>query len=96
MTAGCNCGRTWTGLSQAHCTGDATGNGCHQTFGSVRGFDRHRPKGRCEDPATLTTRTGEPVYRADNGPHGTTWVLHTDRVHPGQARRLAAVEDATD
>jgi len=23
MTAGCNCGRTWTGLSQAHCTGES-------------------------------------------------------------------------
>ncbi len=45
-----NCGRcpkTWRGLSKAHC---AT---CHETFGSVRSFDRHRTNGHCAEPATL-------------------------------------------
>jgi hypothetical protein len=85
--AGCNCGRRWTGLAQAHCMS------CHEHFGSVRGFDRHRPKGHCLNPEPMTRRDGRALYREDAGPYGITWVLHTDRVHPGHARRLAE-EDA--
>lgn len=32
----CECGRTWTGLSEAHC---AT---CHESFSTVANFDAHR------------------------------------------------------
>lgn len=87
--ASCRCGRRWTGLAQAHCA-----SGCHAHFGSVRGFDRHRATGHCADPGTIATRAGKPVFRADDGPLGITWVLATDRIHPGQVRRLA--EEAED
>jgi hypothetical protein len=84
MPASCRCGRTWTGLAQAHCA-----SGCHRHFGSVAGFDRHRRTGQCQDPAGIVARTGRRVFRSAEGPLGDTWVLHTDRVHPGQARREA-------
>ena len=83
MTAGCNCGRRWDGLAQAHCMKG------HEHFGSVRGFDRHRRAGHCENPEPMTRAD----YREAAGPHGVTWVLWTDRVHPSHARRLAAVPD---
>jgi hypothetical protein len=49
--------------SQAHC---AT---CHETFGSVRGFDRHRRGGQCLDPATMPGIHRNPagVWRFDGG-----------------------------
>ncbi len=84
-TAGCNCGRRWTGLSQAHCS-----SGCHAHFGSVAGFDRHRTTGHCVDPATVMRRNGEPFFRKAETPLGVTWVENQTRVHPGHARRLAA------
>jgi hypothetical protein len=31
--------------TQCHC-----GSGCHRTFGSITGFDKHRRDGRCLDP----------------------------------------------
>lgn len=53
--------------SQAHC-----GSGCHRTFGSVSGFDRHRRAGQCLDPSTFTghaamhlDRNG--IWRYDGG-----------------------------
>jgi hypothetical protein len=42
--------------TQAHC-----GSGCHHTFGSLGGFDRHRRGGRCLDPADL------PMHRDPGG-----------------------------
>jgi hypothetical protein len=86
MTAGCNCGRTWTGLSQAHCS-----SGCHAHFGSVWGFDRHRSTGRCVDPATITTGSGRCVFRKDDGPLGVTWVRADDRPHPHARARTEEV-----
>jgi hypothetical protein len=88
MKFGCNCGRQWTGLAQAHCCT------CHEHFGSVAGFDRHRSSGRCQDPAHITTRAGRRVFRSAESPFGGTWVLDTDRVHPAHARRLAEQEGA--
>ena len=99
MTAGCQCGRRWTGHSQAHCSGDGSDSGpragCHRHFGSVRGFDRHRASGRCQDPATMATRSNRPVFRNDEGPLGVTWVQADDRPHPGRARRLAEADSQT-
>ena len=86
--ASCNCGRNWTGLAQAHCTV------CHEHFGSVRGFDRHRSTGRCQDPAGIVARSGRRVFRNADGGLGGTWVLDTDRVHPQHAKRLAERDDA--
>lgn len=86
--AHCNCGRDWTGLSQAHCPT------CHEHFGSVQGFDRHRRTGECQHPAGITTRTGRRVFRSAPGPLGDTWVLHTDRIHPEARKRATAAGDA--
>ena len=49
--------------SQAHCAV------CHETFGSVSGFDRHRRGGECVDPATIKGihRTPAGVWRYDGG-----------------------------
>jgi hypothetical protein len=53
------CTATWTGTSRCHCSA------CHRTFAGVRLFDTHRSHygdhGHCIDPATLTTKTGEPI-----------------------------------
>ncbi len=84
MPATHHCGRTWTGLAQAHCAA------CCEHFGSVAGFDRHRRSGRCQDPAGITSRTGRRVFRSADGPLGGTWVLDIDRVHPQHAARRAA------
>lgn len=40
-----SCDNTWSGLSMAHC---AT---CHETFGSVDSFDKHRNNGKCLEPS---------------------------------------------
>lgn len=40
------CPARWTATRAAHC------GGCHATFTSVTGFDRHRVGGACVDPAT--------------------------------------------
>lgn len=51
--------------SQVHCSG------CHRTFGSIGGFDRHRRDGRCVDPAGLAMHTDHRgVWRFDGtAPH---------------------------
>ncbi len=51
----------------------ATGNGCHRTFSSIRGFDDHRRTGRCVDPATLLDGDGRPRYKTVPDKHGDTW-----------------------
>jgi hypothetical protein len=43
--------------TQAHC------GTCHRTFGSVRGFDKHRRRGECVDPATLGFEQRDRVWR---------------------------------
>lgn len=75
MTFGCNCGRHWSGLSQAHCTV------CHEHFSSVAGFDRHRTTGRCVPPSNVTRRDGRPHFKADHNRFGTTWVEDDPRGH---------------
>jgi len=40
-----HCPARWSGLSFAHC------GACHRTFSSVTGFDAHRLRGVCVDPA---------------------------------------------
>ena len=41
------CGDKWSGLRRAHCTG------CHKTFNSLGGFDKHRKDFKCLDPGDL-------------------------------------------
>lgn len=52
------CGARANGRAYAHCGA----RGCHRTFSSVSGFDRHRRDGQCVDPATVglveVTRSG--------------------------------------
>lgn len=50
------CTAEWTGLGKAHCSAE----GCHRTFTSVSGFERHRgpisegaPRGFCPNPSSL-------------------------------------------
>jgi len=51
------CTATWHGTRVAHCAA----RNCHRTFAGVGLFDLHRTAdGRCLDPASLTTRVGEP------------------------------------
>jgi hypothetical protein len=78
MPATCRCGRHWTGLSQAHCPT------CHEHFSSVANFDRHRPgAGGCQDPAAVTKRNGDPVFKASVNGFGTTWVGAGEYAGPG-------------
>lgn len=41
------CDNRWNGLAACHCSG------CHETFSSVSGFDRHRRGGECLKPAEI-------------------------------------------
>ena len=41
------CKEKWTGANRCHCTG------CHRTFHSVGGFDKHRKNFKCLDPIDL-------------------------------------------
>lgn len=43
--------------SQAHC------GACHRTFGGVHGFDAHRRRGECVNPATLGMVETRRVWR---------------------------------
>jgi len=66
---GCNCGRQWKGLNQAHCTV------CHEHFSTVRNFDLHKPSyNGCLHPAEVTNRAGLPLLKPSEGPYGVTWV----------------------
>lgn len=40
-----SCGARWTRAGACHCAG------CHETFSSLSGFERHRRRGVCLDPA---------------------------------------------
>jgi hypothetical protein len=84
----CGCGRQWSGHAQCHC------RGCHAHFGSVVGFDWHRPHGQCQDPATMRTKTGRPVFKAVENRLGTTWVRYDLRPHPAQAPRAGKADAA--
>lgn len=63
----CRCGAAWTALGAAHCATDQ----CHRTFSAVDLFDRHRQAygehGRCVDPTTIVTTTGQWVMFFRNG-----------------------------
>ena len=86
------CGAAWSGRHCAHC------NGCHRTFSSDSGWEKHRqgPHPRtCLDPATLLDKQRRPVFttRVD-GAGCTIWVLaaydydaHTD--HTARAAAIA-------
>lgn len=45
--------------SQAHCAAA----GCHQTFGGVHGFDKHRREGTCLNPADLGMSSIKGIWR---------------------------------
>jgi hypothetical protein len=87
MTAGCNCGRTWTGLSQAHCS-----SGCHEHFSSVTGFDRHRATGRCVPPEAVRRSDGGPYFKAVEGPFGVTWTRDDPAGHYRTDRTVASAD----
>ncbi len=65
MTTCRDCGLSWGGLCEAHCTV------CHAHFASDPLADHHRLGSfadrtrRCVDPASVTKRDGRPVYRLD-------------------------------
>lgn len=59
------CAHTWTGLAFAHCSG------CHRTFSSVSGFDRHRLRGQCVNPAERGLQLDVlGIWRLPTGPAG--------------------------
>lgn len=70
------------GTSGAHCTV------CHETFGSVRGFDRHRSNGTCLDPA------GIGMERLDRG-GWTRWITPMDDAARAHFEALNARKDGT-
>jgi hypothetical protein len=47
------CKERWTGMNRAHCTG------CHRTFNSVGGFDKHRKDLKCLDPESIGMEMNE-------------------------------------
>lgn len=77
--ASCHCGAKWlTHQNMAsHCAG------CHETFASNAGFDRHQSihngANLCAEPARMLSSTGEPLYACDTpGPqcgNGVVWRL---------------------
>lgn len=77
--ASCHCGAKWLthGNRASHCAG------CHETFASNAGFDRHQSirsgANRCADPGRMLSSTGEHLYVGDTpGPqcgNGVVWRL---------------------
>lgn len=62
------CNNRWNGISRCHCAAA----GCHQTFGGIGLFDRHRRDvkgvGTCLDPETIVSpKTGEREMYLTNG-----------------------------
>lgn len=82
--------------SQAHC-----GSGCHRTFGSVTGFDRHRRAGQCVDPATFKGHDAmhidhNGIWRYDGG-HRRAMAHAPSRGMPqSQDHSVSVVGDTTD
>lgn len=56
------CGNWWTGLISCHC------GACHCSFTGIGAFDIHRRGGKCVDPETILTKTGEPALIPANKP----------------------------
>ncbi|WP_214365623.1 hypothetical protein [Pseudonocardia sp. H11422] len=60
------CGHLWTALGAAHCTA------CHEHFGSVSAFDRHRgaagERGHCHDPAAVGLVRRDGAWRGEPMP----------------------------
>lgn len=73
MTRCGTCGTTWHGLTECHC---AT---CHEHFGSIDAFDRHRQgpvdTRHCVEPAAVLRKDGKPVLRAADRSGRPTWVV---------------------
>lgn len=64
------CDSTWSLSAKAACHCSA----CHRTFSGIGLFDRHRrhqdvegDRGTCLDPATMFTKSGEPLAEFRNG-----------------------------
>ena len=59
------CSARWAGLAPAHCTA------CHETFGGVTGFDRHRRagngRGRCLHPTEVVGKDGQALLVLRDG-----------------------------
>jgi len=51
------CAARWTAARAAHCAG------CHRTFSTVGGFDRHRRGGACLDPTTVGLELRDGAFR---------------------------------
>lgn len=83
IIATCSCGRSWSGVNQAHC------RNCHAHFSTVKNFDAHQPGARkkdgtptCGKPAVITRQkkdgTVVPVLKLVQYADGPTWVSWTD------------------
>lgn len=80
--------------SNAHCAAE----GCHQTFGTVTAFDRHRRDGACLDPAGLRMhRDGRGIWRWDttgDGPSARRGIATADENGPGVPQATPDTIDA--
>lgn len=69
------CPNTWTGLAMAHCSA------CHRTFSGVSGFDQHRLRGVCVNPAerglVLDQQVG--VWRSPDARPAGSWPTRKPR-----------------
>ena len=76
--------------AQAHCSV------CHETFGSVSGFDRHRRGGQCLDPTTIPGihRNERGIWRFDGG-HNRAIAHSSASGTPQTAERAELVPDST-
>jgi hypothetical protein len=84
MTGSCrDCGRKWTGHSEAHCPS------CCAHFSSDRAFDKHlaspQSDASCFDPSTITRKDGSPYFVQVERSHGPVWMVRDDREHPFSA-----------
>lgn len=63
MTTHGACGKSWTqrGERTSHC------GGCHETFGALSIFDKHRRDGRCLPPAEGLVQDDEGVWCTTEG-----------------------------
>jgi hypothetical protein len=56
------CAARWTATRAAHCAG------CHRTFSTVSGFDKHRRDGGCLEPAAVGLELRNGMFRGPQLP----------------------------
>ncbi len=91
----CNdCGREWSGHTEAHCSV------CCRHFTSDSAFDLHlagpQSDDACYPPDSIEDRKGRPVLTLADRRGGETWKCHSDRPHPFASKQAVDVDNGAN